>query len=70
MKKNLFALSILTIALTACSDSLKTQAELSELSYEGFANIVCEAITNSNFEQLQPISGEKSYKRMKKVSKN
>ncbi len=69
MKKMMLTLPLLTLSLTACGDSLKTQKELSELSYEGFANTICNAITGTNLEQLKPNVDDNFFKRMKKISK-
>lgn len=63
------SVSLMLLGLSACSDSLKTQTELSELSYEGFANTVCEAVTSENFEQLKPIVHDKFFKQMQKLSR-
>lgn len=62
--------SVLTLSLSACSDSFKTNEELSMLSYEDFSNTVCDAIVSANFEQLKPIVDDKFFKRMKKMSNN
>ena len=61
--------SVLTLSLSACSDSFKTNEELSTLSYEDFSNTVCDAIVSENFEQLKPIVDDNFFKRMKKISK-
>ncbi len=61
--------SMMVLGLSACGDSLKTNTELSQLSYEGFANTVCEAITSANFEQLKPIVDKKFFKQMQRMSK-
>jgi len=61
--------SIMVLSLSACGDSLKIQEELGQLSYEGFANAMCEAITSANFEQLKPNVDDKFFKRMEKISK-
>ena len=61
--------SIMVLSLSACGDSLKTQKELSEYSYEEFANTICNAITDANLEQLKSNVDDKFFKRMKKISK-
>jgi hypothetical protein len=61
--------SMMVLGLSACGDSLKTKAELSKLSYEGFANTVCEAVISSNFEQLKPIIDNKFFKQIERMSK-
>lgn len=61
--------SVLTLSLSACSDSFKTNEELGLLSYEDFSKTVCDAIVSENFEQLKPIVDDNFFKRMKKISK-
>ena len=61
--------SMMVLSLSACGDGLKTQKELSEYSYEGFANTICNAITDANLEQLKPNVDDKFFKRIQKISK-
>mgnify|MGYP006145822041 CR=1 FL=1 len=60
--------SFVSFGLSACGDSLKTQKELSEFSYEEFANTICNAITDANLEQLKSNVDDKFFKRMQKIS--
>lgn len=69
MNKMLLTLPILALSLSACSDDLKTQEQLSQLSYEEFANTICNAIADENLGQLKPNVDDKLFKDIQKASK-